>query len=711
MNKRSLAIVFFALTQFVQAQTTVLIEGHPYDSITGAPIVQILGGGGTTTIGSTVGLVSGVATIGSVNVLGGNATALKVDGSASIQPITASSLPLPTGASTSAQSIANTIAITTSLATANTSIQSVKTALGSPLQAGGSVTATIAGTPNVAITSSVLPVGSATSANQPSINADGGSLSHVTNFPSTQVVSGSVTANAGTNLNTSALALESGGNLASIKASLGSSVIQSTGGTVGLVAGSATIGSVNILGGNTSAVKVDNSAVTQPVSASTLPLPTGAATSALQSTGNTALTTINTTLGSPIQTTGGTVGLVTGTASIGSISNTGFTASQATAANLNATVVGTGTLSVQNTAAVVGGNSVAIKVDGSAVTQPVSGTVTATQATAANLNATIVGTGTLSVQNTAATVAGTNSIGTVGLNAGANAIGSITNTSFIATQATAANFNSTVTQATGNWNSNTAQVNGVTVNAGIGASSTGTQRVAVSNDSKVQPWDGVNTVTVKAASTAPAATDTALVVTVSPNSPSSVGRGTYTLAAPTLTTGSISTIQLDVNGNQLANIVNTVGANIAQVGGSTVVTAATGVQKVGVVGNSGTTLDSASGTANAQAVTIQGNTGGIAVPVQIVSATSPTQATFSAITSTLILASSTARKALSIFNDYGSGQTLYLLAGTGTVSSTNYTYALVAGGVFVAQPQEVGYAWTGIYAATPTKSAQVTSGQ
>ena len=38
---------------------------------------------------------------------------------------------------------------------------------------------------------------------------------------------------------------------------------------------------------------------------------------------------------------------------------------------------------------------------------------------------------------------GTNSIGNVGLNAGSNAIGSITNTSFIATQATASNFNTT----------------------------------------------------------------------------------------------------------------------------------------------------------------------------------------------------------------------------------------------------------------------------
>ena len=48
---------------------------------------------------------------------------------------------------------------------------------------------------------------------------------------------------------------------------------------------------------------------------------------------------------------------------------------QPTASALNATVVGTGTLAVQNTAAVVGGNSLAVKVDGSATTQPISGSV------------------------------------------------------------------------------------------------------------------------------------------------------------------------------------------------------------------------------------------------------------------------------------------------------------------------------------------------
>jgi hypothetical protein len=46
----------------------------------------------------------------------------------------------------------------------------------------------------------------------------------VSNFPTTQAVSGTITANAGTNLNTSALALESGGNLAAIATALAGTV-------------------------------------------------------------------------------------------------------------------------------------------------------------------------------------------------------------------------------------------------------------------------------------------------------------------------------------------------------------------------------------------------------------------------------------------------------------------------------------------------------
>lgn len=79
-----------------------------------------------------------------------------------------------------------------------------------------------------------------------------------------------------------------------------------------------------------------------------------------------------------------------------------------------ATQSGTWTVQPGNTA-----NTTAWKVDGSAVTQPISGSVTATQATAANLNATVVGTGTFAAQLTGATNNINNVSGTVSLPTGA----------------------------------------------------------------------------------------------------------------------------------------------------------------------------------------------------------------------------------------------------------------------------------------------------
>ncbi len=80
-------------------------------------------------------------------------------------------------------------------------------------------------------------------------------------------------------------------------------------------------------------------------------------------------------------------------------------------------------LTVQGIAAMT-----ALKVDGSAVTQPVSGTVTAAQATAANLNATVVGTGTFATQSAITAASGSIASGAIASGAvasGAFASGSI----------------------------------------------------------------------------------------------------------------------------------------------------------------------------------------------------------------------------------------------------------------------------------------------
>jgi len=94
----------------------------------------------------------------------------------------------------------------------------------------------------------------------------------------TVTVSGSVTANAGTNLNTSALALESGGNLATIAGAVASSkmkvsaaagdvVVEISDGTnvIGTSSHPVQVSLANT-GSNSTAVKIDGSGVTQPVS-------------------------------------------------------------------------------------------------------------------------------------------------------------------------------------------------------------------------------------------------------------------------------------------------------------------------------------------------------------------------------------------------------------------------------------------------------------
>lgn len=117
--------------------------------------------------------------------------------------------------------------------------------------------------------------------------------------------------------------------------------------------------SLPIEGGNLTAVKIDGSAVTQPVSgtvtanagtgtfavsAASLPLPSGASTAANQATGNATLSAISGQIPATLDVSG----------------------------NLKVHEQGTATVSGTVTANVQGGNATAVKVDGSAVTQPVS---------------------------------------------------------------------------------------------------------------------------------------------------------------------------------------------------------------------------------------------------------------------------------------------------------------------------------------------------
>lgn len=235
-----------------------------------------------------------------------------------------------------------------------------------------------------------------------------------------------------------------------------------------------------------------------------------------------------------------------------------------------------------NTAAVTA--SSALKIDGSAVIQPVSGTVTANQGTAASLS------GYWPVRVTD----GTNTMPT------GDAVGRAifekitdgTNTAAVKAASTAAvaadpslviafspnsplptgsNTIGAVTQASGPWTANVTQFGSNNVVTGTGASGSGIPRVTVSNDSNIlatqsgtwtvaqgapntlaNKWpvqitdgtntmptadvasraqfdkitDGTNTAAVKAASTAAAAADPSLVVGLSPNSPLPAGTNT-----------------------------------------------------------------------------------------------------------------------------------------------------------------------------------------
>lgn len=229
---------------------------------------------------------------------------------ASAVPVSAASLPLPTGASTSANQ-----------ATEIASLASIDSKI------------IAADTDNVTVVSSALPTGASTSAAQTTGNS---SLSSIDSkvLTDTQLraspvpVSGTVSTNGLTDaeLRASPVAVDGSGVVQPVSAtnldirdlsSASDSVaaaqsgtwnITNVSGTVSLPAGAATaanqsteIASLASIDGKVPAnltvtstrLLVDGSGVTQPVSAASLPLPSGASTSAAQTTGNSSLSSID----------------------------------------------------------------------------------------------------------------------------------------------------------------------------------------------------------------------------------------------------------------------------------------------------------------------------------------------------------------------------------------------------------------------------------
>lgn len=376
------------------------------------------------------------------------------------QPVSAVSLPLPTGAAQdatltggSAVSIAkggtkgtttaavitsnpvdgNTQALHVNLAGTNTVTISGTSPVSGTVAAtqSGSWSVSTTGTTAISAASLPLPTGAATAAKQPAIGTAGVSSTDVISVQgiasgTAMPVSGTVTANAGTNLNTSALALDTTLSTLSgkITACNTGAVVISSGtvaisGTVGVTqSGTWTVQPGNTA--NTTAWKVDGSAVTQPVSgtvtanagtgtfavsAASLPLPSGASTAAKQPALGTAGSASSDVLS--VQGVASMTALkVDGSAVIQPISGT-ITANIGTSGSLalDATITG-GTQKSKlvdsggtNVATVSAGG--ALKVDASATTQPVSGTFFQT-------------TQPTSLASLPALAAGTNTIGNVG---------------------------------------------------------------------------------------------------------------------------------------------------------------------------------------------------------------------------------------------------------------------------------------------------------
>ena len=261
-----------AATSALQTQPGVDIGDVTVNNAAGASAVNIQDGGNSITVDATaLPLPTGASTAAKQPALGTAGTAstdvltvqgiaamtpLLVDGSAVTQPVSAASLPLPTGASTAAKQPA--------LGTAGTASTDVIT-----IQGIASMTALA-----ISAASLPLPSGAATSAlqTQPGVdigdvtvnNAAGAAAVNIQDGGNTITVDGTVTANAGSGtfaVSAAALPLPSGAATAVKQPALGT-------------AGTASADVITIQG--------IASMTAIAVSAASLPLPSGAATAALQ---------------------------------------------------------------------------------------------------------------------------------------------------------------------------------------------------------------------------------------------------------------------------------------------------------------------------------------------------------------------------------------------------------------------------------------------
>lgn len=373
----------------------------------------------------------------------------------------------------------------------------------------------------------------------------------VSNLPATQPVSGTVTANAGTGTFNN----QQSNKTADFDTGAGADTVTMFGIAVpksgGAVAG----------GTSTDPIRTDpTGATTQPVSG-----------------------TVTANAGSGTFTVGGTV-----TANVGTTNGLALDATL-TGGTQKSKLVDTGGTNVATVSA-----AGALKVDGSAVTQPVSGTFwQATQPVSGTVTAN-AGSGTFTIQQSNITTdydtgAGTQTMTMFGValpaSGGAVAGGTATNPLQVSIANTGANATavkvdgSAVTQpVSGTFWQATQPVSGtVTANAGTGTFTvSGTVSITANSSVNVAQLAGTTTDTNSGAKSA----------------------GTLRVV--------LATDQPQLTNKLLVTPDANSAINVAQIGGSSVVTAATGVQKVGIVGNAGATVDStvAAGTAPTNQVVV-----------------------------------------------------------------------------------------------------------
>lgn len=350
---------------------------------------------------------------------------------------------------------------------------------------------------------------------------------------------------------------------------------------------------------NTHVIKADTDTVTVVVSA----LPSGGSTSALQSAGNASLTNLDTDFDVALSTRASESTLSTLSGKVPSgltvsstrllVDNSGVTqpVSGTVTANQGGTwnitnVSGTITLptgsSTEATLSTLNGKvpsnltvtSARLLVDGSGVTQPVSGTVTANagtgtftvgQATGTNLH-TVIDSGTITANagtGNFTVIQGTGTNLHVVIDSGAITIPTGASTSALQTSGNAslASIDTDIDVALSTRASLANQTNGTQKTQVVD----GSGNVAPSGDTVGRAQfqkvtDGTNTATVKAASTAAVATDTAIVVAISPNNQALVSsKIVLTAASPaaaTVGTSTASAIAANANRKGLV-VVNT----------------------------------------------------------------------------------------------------------------------------------------------------------